>query len=82
MKELIKTISRTAKENIKYRALIESAISNIDEAINSITYSSNLIDCDTGKNINQELINNLNDLIYKLEDYEYSYVYKPYILKE
>ena len=78
MKELINTIPRTDKENQDYKEKIKAAISYIDEAICEISYRPNLIDCDTGKTINQDLINNLNELIYKLEDYEDNYVFKPY----
>ena len=78
MKTLVKTMPRNNSERQNYEEKIKIAISYIDEAINHISYTSNLIDCDTGKNINKDLIDDLNEIIYKLEDYKDKYVFKPY----
>lgn len=79
MKEIIYTIPQTIKEKQIYLNLIQDAISNIDEAISHITYRSNLIDIDTNKSINSDLIDSLNEIIYKLEDYQDADVFKPYV---
>ena len=61
----------------KYKDNIESAISHIEEAISQISYRSNLIDEDTDKVINSEIINKLQDMIYELEEVMDKPIFKP-----
>lgn len=75
--EKIMTVVRTDAENKEYKDNIESAISHIEEAISQISYRSNLIDEDTDKVINSEIINKLQDMIYELEDISDKPIFKP-----
>lgn len=75
--EKIMTVVRTDAENKEYKDNIESAISHIEEAISQISYRSNLIDEDTDKVINSEIINKLQDMIYELEEVMDKPVFKP-----
>ena len=56
---------------IKYENFIKSAIDKIEQAIDYISYGSvqnKLIDYDTGKPINNDIIIDLNNIINALED--------------
>lgn len=75
--EKIMTVVRTDAENKEYKDNIESAISHIEEAISQISYRSNLIDEDTDKVINSEIINKLQDMIYELEEVSDKPIFKP-----
>lgn len=75
--EKIMTIVRTDAENKAYKENLENAISHIEEAISQISYRSNLIDEDTQKVINAEIINKLQDIIYELEEIGDKPVFKP-----
>lgn len=77
-KELIKTILRLTNELEEYKECLIKAQNQIEEAIHHIKYRSNLIDQNTGKTINEELINKLQNVIYLLEDYEDECIFKPY----
>jgi len=75
--EKIMTVVRTDAENKAYKENLENAISHIEEAISQISYRSNLIDEDTQKVINAEIINKLQDMIYELEEVGDKPVFKP-----
>ena len=66
--EKIMTVVRTDAENKEYKENLESAISHIEEAISQISYRSNLVDEDTDKVINSEIINKLHDMLGKKEE--------------
>ena len=75
--EKIMTVVRTDAENKEYKDNIESAISHIEEAISQISYRPNLVDEDTHKVINSEVINELNEVIYALEEVMEKPIFKP-----
>ena len=75
--EKVMTIVRPDAENKEYKENIENAISHIEEAISQISYRSNLIDEDTDKIINNDIINRLQNMIYELEDIEDKPIFKP-----
>lgn len=75
--EKVMTIVRPDVENKEYKENIENAISHIEEAISQISYRSNLIDEDTDKVINSDIINRLQNMIYELEDIEDKPIFKP-----
>ena len=75
--EKIMTVVRTDTENKEYKENIESAISHIEEAISQISYRSNLVDEDTHKVINSDVINELNEIIYVLEEVIDKPIFKP-----
>lgn len=75
--EKIMTVVRTDEENKAYKENLENVISHIEEAISQISYRSNLIDEDTQKVINAEIINKLQDMIYELEEVEDKPIFKP-----
>ena len=73
---------------IEYENLIKSAIDKLEQAIDHISYGTvqnKLIDYDTGKPINNDIIINLNNVISVLEDIQYKTPMEPnelYIKKE
>lgn len=72
----------------EYYGLINSAIDKIEQAIDHISYGSvqdKLIDYDTGKPINNDIIIDLNNVISALEDIQDKIPMEPnelYIKKE
>lgn len=65
----------------KYEDWIEKAIGNLEVAIDNISYIA-LLDEDTNKPINNDLINKINDIIYKLEDLKEKPIMQPYPFKK
>ena len=64
----------------KYEDLLERAIDNIEVAVDNISYIA-LLDEDTNKPINNDLINEIKDIIYKLEDLKEKPILQPYSFK-
>lgn len=74
-----KTYYTKPKKNINgYNALLNSAIDKVEQAIDHISYDTAVIDYDTGKAINNNIINELNNIIYKLEDIQKDAPMEPY----
>lgn len=64
----------------KYEDLLERAIDNLEVAVDNISYIA-LLDEDTNKPINNDLINEIKDIIYKLEDLKEKPILQPYSFK-
>lgn len=64
----------------KYEDWIEKAIDNLEVATDNISYIA-LLDEDTNKPINNDLINEIKDIIYKLEDLKEKPILQPYPFK-
>ena len=64
----------------KYEDWIEKAIDNLEVATDNISYVA-LLDEDTNKPINNDLINEIEDIIYKLEDLKGKPILQPYPFK-
>ncbi len=71
--------TKTKKNINDYYALLNSAIDKIEQAIDYVSYSEGTIDYDTGKVINNNIINQLNDIIYKIEDIKDIIPMEPYL---
>lgn len=73
---------------VEYENLIRLAIDKIEQAIDTVSYgtvSNEIIDYDTGKPINEDIINALNNVISALEDIQDKTPMEPnelYIKKE
>ena len=69
----------------EYKNLIRLAIDKIEQAIDIISYatvSNEIIDYDTGKPINNDIIIDLNNVISALEDIQDKTPMEPYKLYE
>lgn len=69
----------------EYNNLIRLAIDKIEQAIDTISYgtvSNEIIDYDTGKPINNDIIIDLNNVISALEDIQDKTPMEPYKLYE
>lgn len=64
----------------KYEDLLARAIDNLEVAVDNISYIA-LLDEDTNKPINNDLINEIKDIIYKLEDLKEKPILQPYSFK-
>ena len=64
----------------KYEDLLERAIDNLEVAVDNISYIA-LLDEDTNKPINNDLINEINDIIYKIEELKEKPIMQPYPFK-
>lgn len=64
----------------KYEDLLERAIDNLEVAVDNISYIA-LLDEDTNKPINNDLINEIKDVIYKLEELKEKPIMQPYPFK-
>ncbi len=64
----------------KYEDLLERAIDNLEVAVDNISYIA-LLDEDTNKPINNDLINEIKDIIYKLEELKEKPIMQPYPFK-
>lgn len=64
----------------KYEDWLERAIDNLEVTIDNISYIA-LLDEDTNKPINNDLINEIKDVIYKLEDLKEKPILQPYSFK-
>ena len=73
--------TKTEKNINGYYALLNSAIDKVEQAIDHISYGEESIDYDTGKVINNNIINQLNDIIYKLEYIKDLVPMEPYLEK-
>ena len=76
-----KVIPREEKENESYKTLIKEAYSRLDEAIHHITYNNRFKD-DNNFKVNELIINQIEDMIYDLEELEDAVIYKPVKLEE
>ena len=76
-----KIIPRNEDENETYKKLIIKAKDAIEEAISHIKYSNRFKD-DNNFKINALIYNQLEDMIYDLEDLEDVTIYKPVKLEE
>lgn len=65
------------KRKYTYDEKIETAIDNIEQAIDSITYSREIIDSYTNLPINNNLINKLKNIYYDLCDLKEEDIYIP-----
>lgn len=65
------------KRKYNYDEKIETAIDNIEQAIDAITYRSNLIDSYTNLPINNNLIIKLKNIYYDLCDLKEEDIYVP-----
>lgn len=66
---------------VEYKNLIRLAIDKIEQAIDTITYGvvqNEIIDYNTGKPINNDIITRLNNIIYELEDIQTDVPMEPY----
>lgn len=61
-----------------FESELNKAISNIEEAINRITYDKNYVDS-TGYSINISTINRLNNVVYELDSILDDETYMPMI---
>lgn len=74
-----KTYYTKPKKNINgYNALLNSAIDKVERAIGHISYGTAVMDYDTGKVINNDIINELNNIIYELEGIQQDVPMEPY----
>ena len=64
----------------KYEDLLERAIDNLEVSVDNISYIA-LLDEDTNKPINNDLINEIKDIIYKLEELKEKPIMQPYPFK-
>lgn len=64
----------------KYEDLLERAIDNLEVAVDNISYTA-LLDEDTNKPINNDLINEINNIIYKIEELKEKPIMQPYPFK-
>lgn len=64
----------------KYEDWLERAIDKLEVTIDNISYIA-LLDEDTNKPINNDLINEIKDIIYKLEDLKEKPILQPYPFK-
>lgn len=64
----------------KYEDLLERAIDKLEVAVDNISYIA-LLDEDTNKPINNDLINEINDIIYKIEELKEKPIMQPYPFK-
>ena len=64
----------------KYKDRIERAIDNLEVTVDNISYIA-LLDEDTNKPINNDLINEIQEIIYKLEDLKEKPIMQPYPFK-
>ena len=64
----------------KYEDWIEKAIDKLEVAVDNISYIA-LLDEDTNKPINNDLINEIEDIIYKLEELKEKPIMQPYPFK-
>ncbi len=64
----------------KYEDWIEKAIDKLEVAVDNISYIA-LLDEDTNKPINNDLINEIEDVIYKLEELKEKPIMQPYPFK-
>lgn len=64
----------------KYEDWIERAIDKLEIAVDNISYIA-LLDEDTNKPINNDLINEIEDIIYKLEGLKEKPIMQPYPFK-
>ncbi len=64
----------------KYEDWLERAIDKLEVTIDNISYIA-LLDEDTNKPINNDLINEIKDIIYKLEDLKEKPIMQPYPFK-
>ena len=60
----------------KYENWIENAIDNLETAVDNISYIA-LLNESTNKPINNDLIDEINDIIYKLEDLKEKPILQP-----
>lgn len=66
---------------VEYKNLIRLAIDKIEQAIDTVSYgtvSNEMIDYDTGKPINNDIIIDLNNVISVLEDIQDKTPMEPY----
>ncbi len=66
---------------VEYKNLIRLAIDKIEQAIDTVSYgtiSNEIIDYDTGKPINNDIIIDLNNVISALEDIQDKTPMEPY----
>ncbi len=64
----------------KYEDWLDRAIDDLEVTITNISYIA-LLDEDTNKPINNDLINEIKDIIYKLEDLKEKPILQPYRFK-
>lgn len=64
----------------KYQDWLDRAIDNLEVTINNISYIATL-DEDTNKPINSDVVNEINEIIYKLEDLKEKPILRPYQFK-
>lgn len=64
----------------KYQDWLDRAIDDLEVTISNISYIA-LLDEDTNKPINNDLINEIKDVIYKLEDLKEKPLLRPYPFK-
>lgn len=64
----------------KYQDWLDRAIDDLEVTISNISYIA-LLDEDTNKPINNDLINEIKDIIYKLEDLKEKPILQPYRFK-
>ena len=60
----------------KYDDWLQRAIDKLEVAIDNISYVA-LLDEDTNKPINNDLINEINDIIYKIEELKRKTIMEP-----
>ena len=73
--------NRTAEENKAYKNLLREAYGKLDEAINEITYVNKFTDC-SGNKLNQMIIDEIDNIIIRLESLEDATIFKPIKVKE
>ena len=64
----------------KYENLPERAIDNLEVTVDNISYIA-LLNENTNKPINNDLINEIQEIIYKLEDLKEKPIMQPYPFK-
>ena len=64
----------------KYDDWLQRAIDKLEVTIDNISYIA-LLDEDTNKPINNDLINEIEDIIYKLEELKEKPIMQPYPFK-
>nr|DAW34177.1 MAG TPA: hypothetical protein [Caudoviricetes sp.] len=64
----------------KYDDWLQRAIDKLEITIDNISYIA-LLDEDTNKPINNDLINEINDIIYKIEELKEKPIMKPFSFK-
>lgn len=60
----------------KYDDWLQRAIDKLEVAVDNISYIA-LLDEDTNKPINNDLINEINDIIYKIEELKRKTIMEP-----